>query len=159
LLGVLRNADAIVFCRAAGEPPGALEVVRREVAAAGIEKRSIVALTKADELPTPLAAPAGDDCVPVSVLDDASLDRLRAAIWRLTGLIRVFPARDGRSDPEPYALPVGATVADLADRVHHELGARAAGARVHGRSARFGGQRVGRGHVLEDGDVVEVLMR
>jgi len=37
LLGVLRNADAIVFCHAANEPPAALEVVRREVAAAAID--------------------------------------------------------------------------------------------------------------------------
>src|SRR5690349_14521424 len=37
LLGVLRNADAIVFCNAATEHHGALDVVRREVAAAGIE--------------------------------------------------------------------------------------------------------------------------
>src|SRR3954469_11362060 len=37
LLGVLRNADAIVFCHAADRPPAELDVVRREVAAAGIE--------------------------------------------------------------------------------------------------------------------------
>jgi small GTP-binding protein len=159
LLGVLRNADAIVFCHAANEPPAALDVVRRELEAAGIEKRSILALTKADELGEPLDPPSGDDCLAVSVLDDASLDRLRAAIWRLTGLIRIFPERDGRSDDEPFALPAGATVADLADRVHHELRARAAGARVRGPSARFDGQRVGLGHVLQDGDRVEVLMR
>jgi small GTP-binding protein len=159
LLGVLRNVDAIVFCHAANELPAGLEAVRREVEAAGIEKPSILALTKADELAEPLDVRSGDDWLAVSVLDDASLDRLRAAIWELTGLIRVFPERDGRRDDEPFALPRGATVADLADRVHHELGARATGARVRGLSARFDGQRVGRGHVLHDGDVVEVLMR
>ena len=159
LLGVLRNADAIVFCHAANEPPAALEVVQREVAAAGIEKRAILVRTKADELGERFEVPADDDCVHVSVLDDASLDRLREAIWRLTGLIRVFPERDGRPADEPFALPSGATVADLADRVHHDLGARATGARIRGPSARFDGQQVGRGHVLRDGDVVEVLIR
>src|SRR6478609_6053690 len=49
LLGVLRNADAIVFCHAANEPPAALEVVQREVAAASIDKPSILVRTKADE--------------------------------------------------------------------------------------------------------------
>ncbi len=158
-LGVLRNADAIVFCHAANEPPAALEVVQREVAAAGIEKRAILVRTKADELGERLEVLADDDCVHVSVLDDGSLDRLREAIWRLTGLIRVFPERDGRPDDEPFALPSGATVADLADRVHHDLGVRATGARVCGPSARFDGQQVGRGHVLRDGDVVEILIR
>ena len=159
LLGVLRNADAIVFCHAANEPPAALEVVRREVAAAAIDKPSILIRTKADELEERVDAPAGDECLFVSVLDDASLDRLREAIWRLTGLIRVFPERAGARDDEPFALPFGATVADLADRVHHDLGARATGARVRGPSARFDGQHVGRGHVLRDGDVVEILTR
>jgi small GTP-binding protein len=159
LLGVLRNADAIVFCHAANEPSAALEVVRREVAAAGIEKPSILIRTKADELDERLDAPAGDDCLSVSVLDDSSLDRLRERIWKLTGLIRVFPERDGRRDDEPFALPPGATVADLADRVHHELGSRATGARIRGPSARFDGQLVGRAHALRDGDVVEILSR
>jgi small GTP-binding protein len=159
LLGVLRNADAIVFCRAATEPPAAIDVVRREVAAAGIEKPSILVLTKADELDEPLEVASGDDDLRVSVLDDASLDRLREAIWTLTGLIRVFPTRGGRRDDEPFALPAGATVSDLADRVHHDLGARATGARVSGPSARFDGQLVGRGHVLRDGDTVEIVMR
>jgi ribosome-interacting GTPase 1 len=95
----------------------------------------------------------------VSVLDDESLDRLRAAIWGLTGLIRVWPRRDGTVDDEPFALPVGATVAELADQVHHDLGSACTGARVWGPSGRFGGQRVGRAHVLSEGDVVEVLTR
>jgi hypothetical protein len=170
LLGVLRNADAIVYCRAAAEPVAALDVVLREVAAAGIEKASLVALTKADELPPDALAEALDDArgaspralsgaVAVSVLDEESLDALRRAIWGLTGLIRVFPRRGGRVEEEPFALPAGATVGALAARVHHELEASCTGALVWGASARFDGQRVGRGHVLADGDVVEVLRR
>jgi hypothetical protein len=93
------------------------------------------------------------------VLDDGSLDRLREAIWELTGLIRAFPRRGDEVDDEPFALPVGATVADVADRVHHELAESCTGARVWGASARFPGQRVGRGHLLVDGDVVAVLRR
>src|SRR5919106_504474 len=50
LLGVLRNADAIVFCHAASAPLEELEVVRAEVAAAGIELPALLALTKADEV-------------------------------------------------------------------------------------------------------------
>src|SRR3954463_5539817 len=49
LLGVLRNADAIVYCHDAGRPLAELEAVRAEVAAAGIEKPAIVAATKTDE--------------------------------------------------------------------------------------------------------------
>ena len=169
LLGVLRNADGIVFCTAANEPSDALDVVRAEIAAAGIEKPAIVALTKADEVEEHALEVAvrslgarGDSppaVLPVSVLDDESLDRLRDAIWSLTGLIRVFPRRGGRVDEEPFALPQGATVAEVADRVHHDLSASCTGALLWGPSARFDGQRVGRDHVVSDGDVVEVVTR
>jgi small GTP-binding protein len=163
LLGVLRNADAVVYCRPANEPASSLDVVRREVAAAGIDRPAIVALTKADELSDAELAIAvereREGGMPVSVLDDESLDRLREAIWALTGLIRAYPRRDGHVEEEPFALAAGSTVADLADQVHHELGASCVGARVWGPSARFDGQRVGRAHVLADGDVVEVVTR
>jgi hypothetical protein len=48
-------------------------------------------------------------------------------------------------------------VADVADGVHHDLGETFAGARVWGGPARFEGQRVGRDHFVQDGDVVEIL--
>ena len=53
--------------------------------------------------------------------------------------------------------PMGATVADVADSVHHDLGATFSGARIWGPSARFDGQRVGREHVVHDTDTVEIL--
>jgi uncharacterized protein len=70
----------------------------------------------------------------------------------LTGLIRVF-LRNG----EPVPLRPPATVVDAARAVHGELADRCCGARVWGPSARFPGQRVGRGHELCDDDTVEVL--
>ena len=144
-----------------------LEVVRAEVAAAGIEKRAIVAVTKLDEAGcrravrrTRLRRSTGlPAVVPVSVLDDESLDRLRVAIWALTGLIRVLRRRGGHVDDEPFALAEGATVAELADLIHHDVGRRppadGCGARRRGSTASASG----RAHVLADGDVVEVTTR
>jgi small GTP-binding protein len=153
LLGVLRNADAIVFCHASNAPVHELETVRAEVHAAGIDLPAIVAATKTDEAP-PFIHPKLD-VVGVSVLDDASLDLLREAVWRLTGLIRVY-LRDGG---DPVALHPPATVLDVARTIHHDLASAATGARVWGPSARFAGQRVGSGHQVADGDSVEVLQR
>ena len=151
LLGVLRNADAIVFCHPADRPLEELEVVRREVAEARIELPAVVAATKADEAP-PFTHP-DLEVVPVSVLDDSSLERFRDRLWTLTGLLRVF-LRDGG---DPVALRPPVTVADVAHTIHHELEASCTGARVWGPSARFPGQRVGRSHNLLDGDAVEVV--
>ena len=153
LLGVLRNADAILWCHACDRPIGELETIRDEVAAADIELPGLLAATRCDE-----AAPPEHPelrVLPVSVLDDASLDRLREELWLLTGLVRVH-LRDGG---DPVALEPPATVLDVADTIHHELRERCTGARVWGPSARFPGQQVGRDYVLSDGDTVEILDR
>ena len=162
LLGVLRSADAIVFCARAGYPPDELHTVREELATAEIDKPAILAITRADEATDAevdqlRAAFADLEVVPVSILDPAALDSLRDQIWRLTGLIRVYLRTNNQTDEYPLALPVEATVADVADWVHSELGASFTGARVWGPSARFDGQRVGREHVVEDTDTVEIL--
>ena len=157
LLGVLRNADAIVYCADAPAGPDGLAIVLAEVEKAGIERPALLAVTKVDE------ASAGDverlarafpafELVPVSVLDDATLDAFRHAVWRLTGLVRIH-LRDG----EPVALRPPVTIRDVAHSIHHELGDRCRGGRVWGPSARFAGQRVGRDHELADGDTVEVV--
>ncbi len=161
LLGVLRNADAIVYCHAASSPPDVLTSIRREVEIAEIVRPALLAATKVDEEDahaTRLAAVFSDlEVVPVSVLDDASLDRFRDAVLRLLGLVRVYLRHAGGVDEEPIALCPGATVEDVADAIHHELGASFRAARIWGRSARFAGQRVGRAHVVADLDEVEIL--
>src|SRR6185295_5483899 len=162
LLGVLRSADAIVYCARADADPGELRPVIAEVALAGIEKPAFLAATRADEAPPdgiPRLRAAFPDLVvlPVSVIDEASLHAFREAVWRLTALIRVHLRSNGETNGEPLALEAGATVTDVADAVHHELASALVGARVWGPSARFDGQRVGREHEVLDGDIVEIL--
>ena len=119
LLGVLRDADAMVLCHDASAPLDELETIRREVEASGISLPAILAATKADE------APAG------------AAERLRRAV--------------------PGLEVVSVSVLDVAHTIHHELAESCRGARVWGPSARFEGQRVGRDHLLADGDTVEIL--
>jgi small GTP-binding protein len=155
LLGVLRGADAILFCHDAGAPVDELRALMDELTAAGIERPAAIAATKSDEADGAALRAAFPQLqvVEVSVLDDASVERLRETIWKLTGLMRVFL----RDHEHPLALHPGATVVDVADEIHHDLGARCTGARVWGPSARFDGQQVGRAHVLQDGDTVEII--
>ncbi len=51
LLGVLRSADAIVYCARAGSDPRELRVVSTRSPSAGIEKPAFIAATRADEAP------------------------------------------------------------------------------------------------------------
>jgi small GTP-binding protein len=155
LLGVLRGADAIVFCHDATQPLDALLTVRREVAEAGIDAPAALAATKADDA-TPAALAAIQAAAPelpfvaVSVLDEESLNAFRELAWSLTGLITVRTRRPGSNEEDPMALPHGATVRDVAAGLHNELAATFVGARVWGQSARHEGQRVGRTHVVTD---------
>ncbi len=162
LLGVLRSADAIVYCMRATGDPAELDIVRNEVAAAEIGAPSFIAATRADEATQADLALLrrrfpDSDVIAVSVLDDASLDELRDRIWGLTGLIRIYLRKDGDVAQEPLALTPPATVLDVADAVHHELASSFSGARLWGPSARFDGQRVGRDQPVQDGDTVEIL--
>ncbi len=153
LLGVLRGADGIVLCHDASRPHDELYVIRRELALAEIDLPTLVVATKVDE------APAAEGSLGVSVLDEASLELLREAIWKLTGLIRVFLRKPGDAEGEPLALEPPATVADVAHTIHHDVAEACRGARIWGPSARFDGQRVGREHVVADDDTIEIVMR
>ena len=153
LLGVLRTVDAIVYCCRAGWRSGrARRPSSTEVAAAGIEKPAVLAATRADEaddgaVARLAAAFPSLPVVAVSVLDEASLDAFRAAVWELTGLIRVRLRKDGSVDPEPARARARARPWPTSPTGSTTTSARAfSGARVWGPSARFDGQRVGRDH-------------
>ena len=108
-----------------------------------------------------LAREAVGDDLPffaVSAERGHGLDVLRAALFRELHRIRVHTKEPGHPpDPgRPFVLPEGATVEDLAARVHQDLAARLHFARLWGPHARFDGQQVDRHHVLGDGDIVEM---
>jgi small GTP-binding protein len=162
LLGVLRSADAIVFCQEAAGPIEPMRAVMAEVEVAGIELPAMLAATKADEADQVALDRLRDafpafDALPVSIIDDASLEAFKGAAWSMTGLVRVYLRQGTETEPEPLALPAGATAIDVAVAIHNELAAAFKGARVWGPSAKFDGQVVGRDHEVQDGDSVEVL--
>jgi uncharacterized protein len=77
----------------------------------------------------------------------------------LTSLVRVFLRRPGEQDVEPLALRPPATVAAVARSIHADVERACRGADITGPSARFAGQRVGRDHVVADGDTIEIVTR
>jgi uncharacterized protein len=162
LLGVLRDADAIVYCQGIGGPYDALKDVRNEVALAGIDLPSMLAATKIDEanegdLAALQAAVPDLPVIGVSIIDDESLVAFKEAVWKLTGLIRVYLRHNKHVEEEPLSMERGSTIIDVATKVHKELAATCRGARIWGPSARFEGQQVGRDHSVHDGDIVEII--
>ena len=163
LLGVLRAADAIVYCHDVRAPYALLQEVRTEVAAADIDLPSMLAATKMDEA-NEQALKALEAAVPempvvgVSAIDDERLATFKEAAWALTGLIRIYLRHDKLIDEEPLALEQGATIADVATQIHKHMGANCRNARIWGPSAHFDGQMVGRSHMVQDGDTVEIIV-
>ncbi|MDK2868927.1 MAG: hypothetical protein PWP39_162 [Pyrococcus sp.] len=98
--------------------------------------------------------------VPVSAKKRINLEAVKEAIYEIADIIRVFTKSPGEEPAyPPIALRRGATVQDVAERIHKDLVKNFKYARVWGRSVKFPGQRVGLDHVLEDGDIVEIHAR
>jgi len=95
--------------------------------------------------------------VAVSGLSGDGFDALGRHTFQALDLVRVFSKEPGK-DPDmerPFTLPRGATVSDLAETIHKEIAHEFRYARVWGPSAHDG-QSVRGGHVLLEGDVVEI---
>jgi len=94
----------------------------------------------------------------VSSQTSAGLDALRRRSFEALDIIRVHPKQPGKPPDlagAPFTLPRGATIADLAARIHKDLLAHMKFARAWGAGV-FDGQTVHREHVLSDGDIVEI---
>jgi uncharacterized protein len=95
--------------------------------------------------------------VPVSTRTGQGLENLRRRTFEALAVIRVFTKQPGKppDQDQPFTLPRGATVGDLAERIHKDVKAHMKFARIWG-SGAFDGQTVQRDHVLEEGNVVEI---
>jgi uncharacterized protein len=101
----------------------------------------------------------GDDLpmLAVSVTTGRQLERFKQVVFDQLDVIRVYSKPPGR-EPDlsrPFVLKRGATVEELAGRVHKDFLQHFKSARVWG-SGAFDGQPIGRDYVLQDGDVVEL---
>lgn len=94
--------------------------------------------------------------LPVSAQAGPGLDALREAGFRLLDVIRVYSKPPGKKADftAPFVLDRGATVLDAAEAVHKEFVEKLKYARLWNRTSQ--GQMVGRDHVLEDGDILEI---
>jgi ribosome-interacting GTPase 1 len=85
------------------------------------------------------------------------LEALRKALYDTLGVMRIYTKHPGKPADmtSPFTPPIGATVAEVAGKVHRDLEDAVKSARVWGTGVHDG-QTVGRDHVLHDRDVVEL---
>ena len=86
-----------------------------------------------------------------------SREHLRDAIYQSLQVIRVYTKKPGKPADlsSPFVIKAGGTVEDLAAVIHKDLVETLKFAKVWGSSAHDG-QSVGRDHVLQDKDLVEL---
>jgi ribosome-interacting GTPase 1 len=179
---ITRGADAAALFLDLADDDGAaatkavlerLKVARRELVPPGTTQSDDPAVYA---IPTILVANKGDDdaadirleiareefgtrfpLLVISAERGDSLDALRKAIYDALGVMRVYTKQPGKPADmtSPFTPPIGATVAELAGKVHRDLEDVVKSARVWGTSVHDG-QTVGRDHVLHDKDVVEL---
>jgi len=95
--------------------------------------------------------------VEISAQTGAGLEKLPAMFFSLLNIIRVYAKPPGKPADmdEPFTLPAGSTVMDLATAVHRELAERLKFARIWGTGV-YDGQNAQRNHILNDKDIIEL---
>jgi len=95
--------------------------------------------------------------IAVSAKQGTGLEELKAKIYEVLGIIRVYTKVPGRKPDfnDPIVIDRGSTLADAAAEVHKDFAAGMKYARIWG-SAKHDGVMAKRDHVLEDGDIIEL---
>ncbi len=131
---------------------------------AAVQKKALVVLTGLDVAGVAETIPVVEELlenrwrvIGVSSVNGAGLAGLARRTFEAFEILRVYTKQPGkpRDQSAPFALPRGATVGDLAERIHKDLTKTMTFARVWGASA-FDGQSVQKDHVLAEGDTVEI---
>jgi hypothetical protein len=131
----------------------------------GVSPANVLVLAARADLPQSIdnmqiikeLGPAGIEIFPVSGKTGLGLEDLRAKIFQMLAVIRVYTKIPGR-EPDmktPFILKSGSTVLDLAEFIHRDLPRLMKNARVWG-SVKYAGQSVMKDYVLHDRDIVEI---
>lgn len=96
--------------------------------------------------------------VVASCLSGIGLSELGKVLFQSLDLVRIYTKEPNasRASPEPFVVKSGTTTGQLSRQIHSSLFHQFRYARVWGKSVSYPGERVGIGHVLLDGDVVEI---
>ena len=102
---------------------------------------------------------AGPSAVEVSANSDINMDRLKDRIYESLRFIRIYMRpKGGEADmEEPLIAREGDTVEDVCNKIHRSMRRQFRYGMVWGRSVKFGGQRVGLDHVMQDEDVLTIV--
>ncbi|HEX9845802.1 MAG TPA: GTP-binding protein [Candidatus Nitrosotenuis sp.] len=99
------------------------------------------------------------DVIPVSADSGINIDLVKEKIYEKLDFIRLYmKPKGGETDyKEPLIIRRNSTIEDVCNKIHRSLKKEFRYGLVWGKSVKFGGQRVGLTHVLEDEDVLTII--
>ncbi len=99
------------------------------------------------------------DVIEVSANSDINIDVLKERIYEKLKFIRIYMRpKGGETDfKEPLIAREGDTVEDVCNKIHRRMRNEFRYGLVWGKSAKFDGQKVGLGHILQDEDVLTII--
>jgi ribosome-interacting GTPase 1 len=94
--------------------------------------------------------------VSISAREGRGLEEFKRAVYQALNIVRVYTKTPGsKADlTDPMILEKGSTVGEAAESLHKDFYQNLKYAVVWG-SGKYDGQRVSKGHVIQDGDIVE----
>ena len=97
--------------------------------------------------------------IEVSADSGVNVDKLKERIYDKLRFIRIYMRpKGGETDyKEPLITREGSTIGEICDKLHRRMRKEFRYALVWGKSVKFGGQRVGLNHVLQDEDVLTII--
>jgi small GTP-binding protein len=97
--------------------------------------------------------------IPISADADINITALQDAIYEKLDFIRIYMRpKGGETDyKEPLITRNDSSVADVCNKLHRDMKKDFKYALVWGKSVKFGGQRVGLTHILQDEDVLTII--
>ncbi len=99
--------------------------------------------------------------IEVSANSDINIELLKEKIYEKLKFIRIYMRpKGGETDfKEPLIAREGDTVEDICNKLHRRMRKEFRYGLVWGKSVKFGGQRVGLSHVLQDEDVLTIIKK
>jgi hypothetical protein len=96
--------------------------------------------------------------VEISTVTAEGLLDLTRTVFQMLDIVRVYAKRPGQPPDmkEPFTLPRGSSVSDLALRIHRNLADKLKTARVWNSPVCHDGQNIPREHVVNDKEVIEL---
>ena len=101
------------------------------------------------------------EVIEVSANSDINIELLKEKIYEKLKFIRIYMRpKGGETDfKEPLIARNGDSVEDICNKLHRRLKRELRYALIWGKSVKFGGQRVGLNHILQDEDVLTIIKR